>query len=146
MVKFNSLVILFTTIIGFVSCAYFSDCVKLVHFKKVKNGSDTFDIEYENPWFTIFFFPEIKCLYIIFYLFRRYQIDGGKIFHGKTVNVLLELPMLMQLIYGADDSLYWVDFEEDEFQNVNSFSKCVRLGKVYYCWTMLWFTNKSYND
>lgn len=66
----------------------------------------------------------------MFYFFR-YKTDGDKIFHGTTVNLVREDSLHLHLLFGANDILYWVQFDEDEINNTKSISKTVRLGMAY---------------
>lgn len=61
----------------------------------------------------------------------RYHIDDFKTFSGKTVNLVKEDGGVnLQLIFGPDDVLYWVEFTKDELENQKSLSKLVRLGEI----------------
>lgn len=63
--------------------------------------------------------------------FCRYKTDDGKIFDGKTVNLAQEDSLHLHLLFGANDILYWVEFNEDKMNYTKSFSKMVRLGMTY---------------
>lgn len=71
----------------------------------------------------------IKCFKFV--IFIRYQIDNGEKFSGKTVSLVKdeeESGIRLQLIFGPDDVVYWVDFTKNELENQTSLSKMVRLG------------------
>lgn len=50
-------------------------------------------------------------------------------FSGKTVNLVNGGDL--QIIFGPDDILYWVDFTMDDRENQKPFSKMVRMGEIH---------------
>lgn len=62
-------------------------------------------------------------------IFASYQLDDGEMFSGKTVNLVNGGDL--QIIFGPDDILYWVDFTMDDRENQKPFSKMVRLGEIH---------------
>lgn len=57
-------------------------------------------------------------------------MENGKIFHGRTFLLLNDPESHVFIIFGENDTLYWVEFTDDEYTNNKSFSKMVRLGEL----------------
>lgn len=59
---------------------------------------------------------------------RRYELDTGEIFRGRTF--ILNNPRVhLYVMFGADDEMYWVRFSSHEYLYKKSLSKMVRIGK-----------------
>lgn len=57
-------------------------------------------------------------------------MENGKIFHGRTFILLNDPESHVFIIFGENDTLYWVEFTDDEYKNNKSLSKMVRLGEL----------------
>ena len=73
--------------------------------------------------------------------FFRYNLEDGTSFRGRTF--LLQAENTIYILIGANDTLYWVEFTESEYENEDTFTKTVRLGKFSFdVWTdvlRMWF-------
>ena len=74
------------------------------------------------------------------FIYHRYEVDSGEnICRGSALNLKSGNAAHLYAMIGADDTLYWVKFTEDEFQNEPYLSKTVRLSEFF----TLWRYNKS---
>lgn len=62
--------------------------------------------------------------------FFRYNLDCGNTFRGITF-IVNDPNDHIYIMFGADDTLYWVKFTEDEYKNQKLLTKNVRLSQFF---------------
>lgn len=101
-----------------------------VRFSKIEDEDNEENIEYDFEWaqtFEIF----LECISIWnWFFFLRYDLDDGNTFRGRTH--LLNSENIIYILIGAHNTLYWVEFSENEYESQSDFTKIVRLGKFFF--------------
>lgn len=112
-----------------VSSTFLSDGVLTVNFTKIQDESEE-NNEYNFEWAQTFYGNIITLfLCLKFNIFFRCSLDDGNTFHGRTF--LLDVDHTIYILFGANNTFYWVEFTESEYANENQITKTVRMGKLF---------------
>lgn len=70
----------------------------------------------------------LTCVLCFINLLNRYDLDGGETFRGRTF-IINDPKAHIYIMFGENESIFWVKFTEDEYKYEKTLSKLVRLGK-----------------
>lgn len=81
-----------------------------------------------NTIFSKLHLKTIVCIVVnLVDFFFRYKLENGEIYRGKTY--ILNNPRVnLYLMFGANETIYWVRFSSHEYVYKKSLNKTVRIG------------------
>lgn len=106
-----------------ISGEFLSDDVRQINFTKVDDDSDEYDFEWGKHCKRLI----TRLIFIISFI--RYDLECGNTFRGRTF-ILNDPNGHIYVLFGADDTLYWVKFTDDEYKNQKHLTKPVRLSEL----------------